>query len=265
LALFLILFFSQAKSEKGRTEPVNLNSAVNNLTNFSGEDVKLNIKVAIFIFTGAPVLFAQLPQQIEKETKDLLLGFSTPDTVQINFENLNSIINSEIDSENFEKDYFTSLQVYDSLKSQLSGMEIIINNVPRDSGLVIFNQWYLQFCKTFYNYFKPQFFSLKKIKILFFSTSVSCHCTLEMCKNQLIDILKFVKDSNNKYYLWTVDSYENWELQIKYDTYFSPSVIVFNSDNTVLQKIEYDENMISELNNYLATKDNYKINSKGIK
>jgi hypothetical protein len=230
-----------------------------------GGDVKLSIKVAVFIFIGAPILYAQLAQQIEKEAKDLLLGFSSPDTVQIDFENLNSIINSKIDSENFEKDYFTSLPIYDSLKSQLFGMEIIINNVPRDSGLVIFNQWYLQFCNTFYKYLKQQFFSSEQIKILFYSASVSCHCTLEMCKNQLIDILKFVKENNNEYYFWTVDSYENGDLQIKYETYFSPSVIVFDSNNTVLQKIEYDENMISKLDNYLTSKGNYKINFKGIK
>ena len=86
-----------------------------------------------------------------------------------------------------------------------------------------------------------------------------------MCKNQLVDILKFVKENGNKYYFWTVDSYENGELQITYDAYFSPSVIVFDSDNKVLQKIEYDENMISKLNNYLTTKGYSKINSKGIK
>ena len=227
--------------------------------------MKISIKIAIFIFIAAPVLCAQLTQQIEKEARDLLLGFSSPDTVQIDFENLNSIINSKIDREYVEKDYFTSLPVYDSLKFQLSQIEIIINNVPRDSSLVIFNQWYLQFCNTFYKYLQKQFFSSEKIKILFFSASVSCHCTLEMCKNQLIDILKFVKDNYNEYYLWTVDSYQNGNLQIKYDTYFSPSVIVFDSDNTVLKKIEYDVNMISALNNYLTSKDNYKINSKGIK
>ena len=75
---------------------------------FSGEDVKLSIKIAIFIFTAAPILFAQLPQQIEKEATDLLLGFSAPDSIQIDFGNLNSVINSEIDSENIEKDYLTS-------------------------------------------------------------------------------------------------------------------------------------------------------------
>ena len=217
--------------------------------------MKLSIKVAIFIVMGTPLLFAQLPQQIENEANDLLLGFSNPDSIQIDFGNLNSVINSEIDSENFEKDYLTSPSIYDSLKSRLSLIEIIINDVPRDSGLVIFNQWYLQFCNTFYKYFKNQFFSSEKVKLLFLSASVSCHCTLEMCKNQLIDVLKFVKDSGSKYYFWTVDSYENGELPITYDSYFSPSVIVFDSDNTVLQKIEYDENMISKLDNYLNHKE----------
>jgi len=72
-----------------------------------------------------------------------------------------------------------------------------------------------------------------------------------MCKNQTIDILKFVKENNNKYDYWIVDSYENNELQIKYDALFAPAVIVFDSKNEVLKKIEYEENMIDQLKYFL--------------
>ena len=68
-----------------------------------------------------------------------------------------------------------------------------------------------------------------------------------MCKNQLIDILNFVKENNGEYDYWIVDSYEHNELQLKYLTYFAPSVLVLDKNNEVLYKIEYEEKMIEQL------------------
>ncbi len=217
----------------------------------------MKLKIAFFIFIEASLIFAQLPHQIEKEAANMLLAFSVQDTIiQKDFDNLNALIDSKISNNELENNYSVSPKNYDSLKNQLSKIEFAIKTVPSDSGLVLFNSWYLQFCNTFYKNLERQFFSSKKIKILFFSASVSCYCTLEMCKNQLIDILKFVKENKEKYDYWVVDSYENGDLQIKYETYFSPSVIVFDSNNKLLQKIEYDEKMISKLKNYFTANSN---------
>ncbi|MFZ1798866.1 MAG: hypothetical protein WAU24_03300, partial [Chitinophagaceae bacterium] len=116
-------------------------------------------------------------------------------------------------------------------------------------ALVLFNQWYLDLSNTFYNYADEKFFSSNKVKILFFSASMSCQCTLEMCKKQTIEILTLVKEKNLDY--WIVDSYEHNDLQIKYETFFAPSLIVFDSDNKVLHKIEYDEKMLEHLTMFL--------------
>lgn len=75
------------------------------------------------------------------------------------------------------------------LKNHFSEFEIEANKISLDSALFLFNQWYLHFNNVFYNYAVNKFFSSQKTKILLFSTSMSCYCTLEMCKNQLIDIL----------------------------------------------------------------------------
>ena len=78
---------------------------------------------------------------------------------------------------------------------------------------------------------------------------MSCQCTLEMCKKQTIEILNLAKENNLDY--WIIYSYEHNELQIKYETLFAPSLIIFDGKNKVLYKIEYQENMIEKLTDYL--------------
>jgi hypothetical protein len=55
----------------------------------------------------------------------------------------------------------------------------------------------------------------------------------------------------NEYDLLVVDTYEHNELQLKYETAFSPAVIVLDAANREFLKIEYEENMIDQLKNYL--------------
>ncbi|MCK7527956.1 MAG: hypothetical protein MZV64_65345 [Ignavibacteriales bacterium] len=43
---------------------------------------------------------------------------------------------------------------------------------------------------------------------------------------------------------------EHNELQIEYETLFAPSVIVFDGNNQVLYKIEYEEKMLAQLTDY---------------
>ncbi len=81
---------------------------------------------------------------------------------------------------------------------------------------------------------------------------MSCYCTLEMCKKQAIEILNLAKEKNLDY--WIIDSYEHNELQIKYETLFAPSVVVFDERNKVLLKIEYDENLLPKLSEFIKTK-----------
>jgi hypothetical protein len=77
-----------------------------------------------------------------------------------------------------------------------------------------------------------------------------------MCRKQTNDLIKFARQ--NGYDFWIVDSYENNQLQIEYETLFSPSLIVFDSNNKVIYKIEYDENMIIKLAEYLNQITNQK-------
>jgi hypothetical protein len=129
--------------------------------------------------------------------------------------------------------------------------------------MTLFNHWYLHFSNVFYQYRKAGFFSSDKIKILFFSTSMSCYCTLQMCKNQLLDIVNFVSRATGcpssgtrkiirDYELLVLDVFMNNELQKEYDTPFLPAVVVLDKNNKVLFKIEYEEKMIEELKDLLT-------------
>ncbi|WP_348344731.1 hypothetical protein [Ignavibacterium sp.] len=204
--------------------------------------------------------FPQYFETLEESATNYFISISKADqNSDAEFNNLNNILFTQIAEETLIKTYQTTLKDLDSLRNHFKEYESELRNISSDSAFVLFNQWYLHFSNTFYNYAEENFFSSDKVKLLLFSASVSCACTLEMCRKQTADLINFAKQ--NGYDFWIVDSYENNQLQIEYETLFAPSVIVFDGNNKVLHKIEYDENMITKLSNYF--KENNKNNFKG--
>ena len=202
-------------------------------------------------------VFAQLYESIEAEATDILLGLSNHQALnKKDFNKLNSFLDDAFNTDDLEIKYQTSLQEVDSLKNHLQLFLSEFDKISTDSALVLFNQWYLHLSNTFYNYADEKFFSSEKEKILLFSASVSCYCTLEMCKNQTIEILNLAREKNLDY--WIVDSFEHNELQIKYETLFAPSLLLFNGNNELVYKIEYEEKMLEMLLAYLNSKDKSK-------
>lgn len=210
----------------------------------------------VFVFlVSSTNLFAQFYEAIEKDAVNYFISLADDNSKsQIRFDKLKSSLFSDIDKETIEKTYQVSKHGLDSLKNHFDEYESSIKSVSSDSALVLFNQWYLHFSNTFYNYAYEKFFSSNKNKILFFSASISCQCTLDMCRKQTVEILNLAKEKNLNY--WIVDSYEHNELQIKYETLFAPAVIVFDKSCNVLSKIEYDEKMIALLSDYFQIKPN---------
>ena len=196
---------------------------------------------------------SQVFESIEKAAAQYFINLSNKSSDADNdLIKLKDLLFQNYDKVEFESKYQTSINQFDSLKNHFNEYESTIKNISKDSALVLFNQWYLHFSNTFYNYADEKFFSSNKIKILFFSASMSCQCTLEMCKKQTIEILNLAKEKNLDY--WIVDSYEHNDLQIKYETFFAPSLVVFDANNNVLHKIEYDEEMIIKLSQFLSNK-----------
>lgn len=168
----------------------------------------------------------------------------------MNLEKLKQSFDSDFRSQEAPNTPPVTQQELESLKQQLEEIESVSKDLTPDSALVLFHQWYLYFHRIFYDYSRTKFFSARNTKILFFSTSLSCRCTLEMCKNQFIDLLRFVNENNNHYDYWIVNTYEHPELAAKYHALFVPSVLIFNPTNEVLYKIEYDENMLAYLKDF---------------
>jgi len=207
--------------------------------------------VVLVLITVSVNAYSQVYESIEKVAAQYFINLSNQDSDADNdLIKLKNLLFQNYDR--VENKYQTSINQFDSLKNHFNQYESETKNISKDSALVLFNQWYLHFSNTFYNYSDEKFFSSIKTKLLFFSTSMSCHCTLEMCKKQTIEILNLAKEKNLDY--WIIDSYEHNELQIKYETLFAPSLILFDGNNNVLLKIEYDENLLHKLSEFIKTK-----------
>lgn len=206
--------------------------------------------VVLLVITVSVNTSSQVFESIEKAAAQYFISLSNKNLVTDNdLLRLKNLLFQSYDKVDFESKYQISINQFDILKNHFNEYESTIKNISKDSTLVLFNQWYLHFSNTFYNYADEKFFFSYKTKLLLFSASMSCHCTLEMCKKQTIEILNLAKEKNLDY--WIVDSYEHNELQIKYETLFAPSAIIFDKLNNILLKIEYDENMISKVNQFI--------------
>lgn len=198
------------------------------------------------------LLFPQQPDEFVKKAEAILLTLADNNIFpEKDFSELKNLLFTE-NSEDLVTKYHSACSSLDSLRTHLLGFENEKANVTADSALTLFVNWYLHLQRTFYNYNKENFFNSTKTKILFFSTSMSCHCTLEMCKKQLVEILKLKNESNDDYSFLVVDSYWNNDLQLKYEAFFAPSALVFNQSNEVFLKIEYEEKMIEQLIAFLS-------------
>jgi len=212
--------------------------------------IKITFQLIALIFC-AGFSKAQYFESVEKEAERILISLSDGDSINSSeLTGLKNLLDSKIDNELSKSFPDVNSQSIDSLKNHLNEFELELKIIPTDSAFVLFNEWYLHFQNIYYEYSKEKFFASPKTKILLFSTSMSCYCTLKMCRNQTVDILKYVSESTDKYEYWIIDSYWHNELQIQYETLFAPSVIVFDGNNQVLYKIEYEEKMLSLLSNY---------------
>ena len=209
--------------------------------------------VVLVVITVSVNASAQVYESIEKAAAHYFINLSNKSSdAGDDLIKLRNLLFQSYDKFEFESKYQTSIIQFDSLKNHFNQYELSIKNISSDSASVLFNQWYLHLSNTFYSYADKKFFSSNKTKLLFFSASLSCQCTLEMCKKQTIEILNLAKEKNLDY--WIVDSFEHNELQIKYETYFAPSLVLLDENNNLLHKTEFDEEMLIKLSQFLSNK-----------
>ena len=214
--------------------------------------IKITFPIIILLFSTG-IASAQRFESVEKEAERILVALSNGGSLNAtDLTEMKKLLSPDKDENESGLTPTISQQSIDSLTNHLTQFESELKNISTDSAFVLFNEWYLHFQNIFYEYSKEKFFASPKTKILLFSTSMSCYCTLKMCRNQTVDILKYVSENTDKYEYWIIDSYWHNELQIKYETLFAPSVIVLNSVNEKIFQIEYDEEMLSLLSDYFT-------------
>ena len=212
--------------------------------------------ILLLVLSYPAAFFSQQLNEIENKAENIILSLSVDKKFpEKDFNDLKNLFSEKTDNAILETKYHSTADSFDSLKQHLNEFEIAKANITADSTLTLFVDWYLHLQRTFYNYNKENFFNSPKTKILFISTSMSCYCTLEMCKKQLLEILKLKNESDDSYSFQVVDSYWNNDLQLKYETYFAPAVLIFNQSNELILNIEYEEEMIKQLTSFLAGRE----------
>jgi hypothetical protein len=103
------------------------------------------------------------------------------------------------------------------------------------------------FNSLFGDYFIDELQKSPKKKIILFSTSMSCECTLEMCYKQEAEIQKLLKENPDMFDYAVVDCFTNYDLQSKYEIGFIPTVIVLNSKNKEVKRILREELEIEKI------------------
>ena len=216
---------------------------------------KISFLIFILLYTMG-IASAQTFELIDKVADKIFISlYDNKPVDESSFSELSCLISAASAKDKEDYTAHPEQQVIDSLIFHLSEFKSQIRKITLDSAFVLFNDWFLHLQNVFYKYEKGKYLSSGRPKIILFSTSMSCYCTLKMSREQTADILKLMAENRDGYDCWVIDSYWNNELQIEYNTFFSPSVIILNGKNNLIRTIEYDEEMISRLRVYLESGD----------
>ena len=191
-------------------------------------------KIILILSALSIALFAQNKiEEVRERVAEINIGFLNslqPSDNQIDdLENLlNSLDNKDI---NLER----SVEALNDYRTLLNKE----NNV--DSLKKAFRSVNNKFNSAAYDYFYDKLIRTSEQKILVFSTSMSCKCTLEMCYQQEAEVQKFCKENNYEYAV--IDAWEDPEIQQKYKVGFVPEIIILKEDNSVMNKFTRNENL----------------------
>lgn len=194
----------------------------------------------IFLLTSATLLFAQSKiEMLRDHISDVNIGFlesKLPDEKK-----LQSIESSLAAIE--KTDSYNVVEVLNELNNYNSILNSE-NNV--DSLKKAFRTVNNKFNASTYKYFYDKIIKSRGKKIIIFSTSMSCECTLEQCYKQESEVQEFCRDNNYEYVV--IDTWEDSELQKKHNVGFIPTVILLNSTNNEQKRFVREEKLSNKLN-----------------
>lgn len=141
----------------------------------------------------------------------------------------------------------------DQLLNSFKAFEKFYRSRPKvDTLKKVFRTVNIEFNSLFGNYFFDELKNSSKKKIIVFSTSMSCECTLEMCYKQEAEIQKLQKENPVLYDYAVVDCFTNFDLQSKYEVGFIPVVLVLDEKNREIKRFVREENLLPQLKNLLT-------------
>ena len=181
-------------------------------------------------FLGKNTPDKSLINELEKLLSELKNNKILPNSIIAGKKHENKIGRLIKSFKTFEK-FFQSKPEVDTLKKVFR----IVNN---------------EFNSLFGNYFLDELNESSKKKIIVFSTSASCECTLEMCYQQESEIQKLLKANPDLYNYAVVDCFTNFDLQSKYEVGFIPVVLILESNNKEVKRFVREEN-VNEIVNYI--------------
>lgn len=172
--------------------------------------------------------------ELEKLLSQLKNDKNTPKAIIAGKDNKNKADQLIKSFKAFEK-FFRSKLTVDTLKKLFR----VVNN---------------KFNSLFGNYLLDELKKSSKGKIIIFSTSMSCECTLEMCYKQEAEIQKLQKENPDLFDYSVVDCFTNFDLQSKYEVGFIPVVLVLDEKGKEVKRYVREESLYSKLNEYLLGK-----------
>jgi len=214
----------------------------------------LRLLTAILIFTS--LLKTEPSTDLIKETREKfaqinisLLRNNTPDKSLVKeLEKLLSELKSDkilLNSINVDKEHKNKIEQL--IKSFKTFEEFFRSKPEVDTLKKVFRFVNNEFNSQFGNYLLDELKKSSKKKIILFSTSMSCECTLEMCYKQEAEIQKLLKENPDMFDYAVVDCFTNYDLQSKYEIGFIPTVIVLNSKNKEVKRFMREELEISKI------------------
>jgi hypothetical protein len=141
--------------------------------------------------------------------------------------------------EKTDADFALRLEFSDSLMGRFQ--QLYSANFGVDTLQSTFKELRQSFLNTFAEYFYTTGMASHTKKVILFSTSMSCACTLKMCEDQEFALYFLGSSHPDLLTVIVVDAFLQDELVKKHTVTFLPTVVVLDESNKELARFEHGE------------------------
>ncbi|MDP2303211.1 MAG: hypothetical protein Q8N03_12400 [Ignavibacteria bacterium] len=159
---------------------------------------------------------------------------STLNLIDSSISLIESNFRGKIDISEFKEEYL-GFKEFSKLNPRIDTLKKVFRSVN--------NKFNSLFGTVFFN----AILNSSKQKIIVFSTSMSCECTLDMCYEQEVVVQNLLEDKNLNTDYVVIDCFSNTELQAEYQVGFIPTVLILDSANKEVKSFVRDENLLVNL------------------